>query len=276
MRRVRAASCTIRSTAPCATAAGPSRPPAARAAIERTSRPLTSRRRSTGAAARSIGEYEGRLRDIIHALKYERPAIDRAAARRVDAERRAPSCCATRTWWCRCRCIPVASARAASIRPTIWPGTLGLPVRPLLRRVIATRRRRSNCRRIERHRNVRDAFALAIPDCARRSPTKGCSRQGRPGCGRARRRCVDDGGDARGVRAGVEGGGRERSAGAYSSPSRDRTALSTSADTASLSLVRRRGAPSPAPAPPGAGSSRARGRAAAGRARTCRAPPACA
>jgi hypothetical protein len=60
-------------------------------------------------------------------------------------------------------------------------------------------------------------------------------RTGAQGC--ARRRCEYDGCDVECVRVGPASGGRARSAGAYRSPSRDATALMTSAATASFARV---------------------------------------
>jgi ComF family protein len=109
--------------------------------------------------AAAVGEYEDRLRDIIHALKYERRrsiAAPLGALMRVagadllqGADVVVP--------------VPLHPRRERS-RGFNQAGdlarALGLPVRPLLRRVRFTTSQ-IELPAEERHRNVHDAFALA-------------------------------------------------------------------------------------------------------------------
>ena len=80
-----------------------------------TSRPFHTNAIDTG---RSAGDYEGALRDIVHAFKYEGRrslasplgALMRDAGRDLLDDARAP---------CRCRCTRGAASIAASIRQPI-------------------------------------------------------------------------------------------------------------------------------------------------------------
>lgn len=109
----------------------------------------------------AIGEYEGRLRDIIHALKYERRrsispplgALMRAAGAQLlyGADIVVP--------------VPLHPSRERARgfnQADDLARALGPPVERLLRRVIATAPQ-VELPAAERHRNVRDAFRLAIP-----------------------------------------------------------------------------------------------------------------
>ena len=128
---------------------------------------------------------------------------------------------------CRCRCIRAANTAAASTRRTIWRCISVRRSLPLLKRVVFTRSQ-IDLPKHERQRNVRDAFALDGDSTDRRIPAHrswSCSSTMSSTTGATLEAC------ARVLKAER----RERSAGAYSSPSRDRTALITAADTASLS-----------------------------------------
>jgi ComF family protein len=109
--------------------------------------------------ARAIGSYEGALRAIVHALKYEgrrslaRPLADLMKHR--GAEVLAGSDCL----------VPVplhpTRRRARGFNQALdLARHLGVPVRKALRRVRATPTQ-TGLPAAQRHRNVRDAFALA-------------------------------------------------------------------------------------------------------------------
>jgi ComF family protein len=108
--------------------------------------------------AAAIGEYEGSLRDIIHALKYEGRrsiapplgALMRSAG--ADVLRGADAVVP----------VPLHPRRERSRgfnQADDLARALGLPVRPLLRRVRYTTSQ-IELPKDERHRNVHDAFAL--------------------------------------------------------------------------------------------------------------------
>lgn len=109
----------------------------------------------------AIGDYEGRLRDIIHALKYDRRrsiapplgAMMRAAAAPLlrDALLVVP--------------VPLHPSRERTRgfnQAEDLARALGPPVRRLLKRVVATVPQ-VDLPAAERHRNVRDAFVLSLP-----------------------------------------------------------------------------------------------------------------
>jgi predicted amidophosphoribosyltransferase len=109
----------------------------------------------------AIGEYEGRLRDIIHAFKYDgrrsiAPLLGglmRAAGSHLlhDADVAVP--------------VPLHRRRERARgfnQAEDLARMLGLPVKRLVRRVIATAPQ-VELPATERHRNVRDAFALSFP-----------------------------------------------------------------------------------------------------------------
>lgn len=109
----------------------------------------------------AIGEYEGRLRDIIHALKYERRrsiapplgSLMRTAAAPLlhDAHVVVP--------------VPLHPSRERSRgfnQAEDLARALGPPVHRLLRRVVATIPQ-VELPATERHRNVRDAFVASFP-----------------------------------------------------------------------------------------------------------------
>ncbi|MEO8677729.1 MAG: ComF family protein [Vicinamibacterales bacterium] len=109
----------------------------------------------------AIGEYEGCLRDIIHALKYERRrsiaptlgALMRAAGAHLlhDADVVVPVPLHPRRQ--RVRGFNQAEDLARALGP---------PVSKVLKRVVATVPQ-VDLPAAERHRNVRDAFRLAVP-----------------------------------------------------------------------------------------------------------------
>ena len=191
----------IRWTAPSARAAGPIASGTSRSPL---ARPCAPAEPSPVDWAVRDRRYEGRLRDIIHALKYERRRSIAPPLGRLMRERGARPCSRCRRRWSPSRCIRAGSANAASTRPTISRGTW------LARRATAAARA-VHAPQVElpaaaRHQNVRDAFALSgrLPEVASRFPT--------PGGDRAGRRRRDDGRDAGGVRAGVEAAGARRCA----------------------------------------------------------------
>jgi ComF family protein len=109
--------------------------------------------------ARAIGSYEGALRSIVHALKYEgRRSLARPLAdlmRERGAEVLAGSDCL----------VPVplhpTRRRARGFNQALdLARHLGRPVRKALRRVRATPTQ-TGLPAAQRHRNVRDAFAMA-------------------------------------------------------------------------------------------------------------------
>ncbi len=109
--------------------------------------------------AAAVGEYEGSLRDIIHALKYERrrsiaPPLG-ALMRTAGAELLQGADVVVP--------VPLHPRRERSRgfnQADDLARALGLPVQPLLRRVRFTTSQ-IELPTDERHRNVRDAFALA-------------------------------------------------------------------------------------------------------------------
>ena len=116
--------------------------------------------------AAAIGEYEGSLRDIIHALKYEGRrsiapplgALMRSAGADLlhGADVVVP--------------VPLHPRRERSRgfnQADDLARTLGLPVRPLLRRVRYTTSQ-IKLPKDERHRNVRDAFEYCRPALSER------------------------------------------------------------------------------------------------------------
>ena len=167
------------------------------------------------AAARAIGAYDGSLRAIVHALKYERRPIAGAAAG--------------------ARCMREARRGAAGGRRPRRAGAAA--PRRAHGRAASTRRRSSarhlgaaDGRRAARVRGDAVADGPAGGAAAReraRTPSRCAARRGvSTGCDdRAGRRCEHDRRDAGGVRARAAGGGRARGPRAYGSASRVSTAL---------------------------------------------------
>ncbi len=110
---------------------------------------------------RAIGEYAGTLRQIVHALKY---GGRRSIARRLSILMRTQGAAVLDGADC---VVPVPlhprrlRQRGFNQAADLAAG-LGVPVRPLLRRVRATPSQ-VDLPAAQRHRNVRDAFALAGP-----------------------------------------------------------------------------------------------------------------
>jgi len=109
----------------------------------------------------AIGEYEGRLRDIIHALKYDKR---RSISRRLGSLMRTAGASVLRDADV---VVPVPLHRSRERARGFNQAhelarVLGPPVRQLLRRVIATVPQ-VELPAAERRRNVRDAFRLAFP-----------------------------------------------------------------------------------------------------------------
>jgi ComF family protein len=111
--------------------------------------------------SRAVGPYEGRLREIVHALKYD---ARRSIAPRLASMMRAAGADALDSADC---VVPVPlhprreRARGFNQADDLARG-LGLPVVPLLRRIKATPPQ-VDLPASERARNVRDAFQLARP-----------------------------------------------------------------------------------------------------------------
>ena len=151
--------------------------PADKAAVRLTSGAFSERLGSNSAVdwAAAIGEYEGRLRDIIHALKYEGRrsiapplgALMRSAG--ADLLRGADVVVP----------VPLHPRRERSRgfnQADDLARALGVPVRPLLRRIRYTTSQ-IELPKDERRRNVHDAFAL------RRAPGSLRLRSGQAGLG---------------------------------------------------------------------------------------------
>jgi len=121
--------------------------------------PACRRRPPLVAAARAVGPYEGRLRDIIHAFKYDkrrtlaRPlaALMREAGRDITAG--ADAAVPVPLHWLRRR-------RRGFNQAALLASALGLPVCHALRRSRRTRAQ-AGLHAGERHRNVSGAFRLA-------------------------------------------------------------------------------------------------------------------
>lgn len=131
----------------------------------------------------AIGEYDGRLRDIIHALKYERRrsisptlgSLMRAAGAGLlhNADIVVP--------------VPLHPSRERARgfnQAEDLARALGPPVRQLLKRVIATVPQ-VELPATERHRNVRDAFALSFPTSKKLPTISGIVPTGEPAPTRA-------------------------------------------------------------------------------------------
>ena len=155
---------------------------------------LPARRRASSTARAPIGAYDGALRAIVHALKYDgrrslaRPlgALMRDARRRRARRRRRASC--------RCRSIRRGGAQRGFNQAADLARHLGLPVVPALRRVRAT---------ADADRPARGAASPQRPRRVRAS-TRAAARARRRDR-RAGRRCEHDGRDAGCVRARAEG-----------------------------------------------------------------------
>ena len=127
--------------------------------VERSRCPRCRRRRGAVTRSRAIGAYDGALRDIVHALKYDGR---RQLAQRLGA-RLAASAADLIAGADVAVPVPLHPARrrargynqAADIARS-----LGLPVLPALRRIRATRSQ-TDLPASRRHANVRSAFALA-------------------------------------------------------------------------------------------------------------------
>ena len=159
--------------------------------------------------ARAIGAYDGALRAIVHALKYEgRRSLARPLGRLMrerGADMLAGATCVVP--------VPLHPSRRRHRgfnQAADLARHMGMPVRPALRRVRATPTQ-TGLPAGRRHRNVRDAFAATRAAAVDR---RGC---------RVDRRCEHDRRDARSVRAGAETGRCRGSARAYGSPSRRTT-----------------------------------------------------
>ena len=117
--------------------------------------------------ARSAGRYDGSLRELIHAFKYEQPPGARASRWRRDcATAGAATCSTARTPWCRCRCIRCARLR----RGFNQADDLARAPRPAgLARAAADASRAAagqRCRPSRRHANVNAPTRSACAACA--------------------------------------------------------------------------------------------------------------
>jgi predicted amidophosphoribosyltransferase len=125
----------------------------------------------------AIGEYDGRLRDIIHALKYEhRRSIARPLGelmREYGADLLRDADCVTP--------VPLHPRRERSRgfnQSEDLAQQLGLPIRRMLRRVVATRSQ-IDLPANERHANVRNAFEF-FPAGLLTAPRAATAAQGVP------------------------------------------------------------------------------------------------
>ena len=107
----------------------------------------------------AVDRYEGRMKDIIHALKYERRRSISPRARRADAERGAGSAARRR----RGRAVPLHPRREYQRgfnQAEDLARQLGVPVMPLLKRVVFTQSQ-IELPKDQRQENVKDAFAFS-------------------------------------------------------------------------------------------------------------------
>jgi ComF family protein len=119
--------------------------------------------------AAAVGEYDGCLRDIIHALKYEgrrsiAPPLG-ALMRSAGADLLRGACAVVP--------VPLHPRRERSRgfnQADDLARTLGVPVRPLLRRIRYTTSQ-IELPKDERHRNVHEAFEFRSPEPGARSPS---------------------------------------------------------------------------------------------------------
>ena len=119
----------------------------------------------------AIDAYDGRMKDIIHALKYDRR---RTISPRLGDLMREHGAVLLREADC---VVPVPLHPRGFNQAHDLAIHLGLPVVTLLRRVIHTQSQ-IDLPREERHRNVRDAFAFQ-PACPERDPFGLTSRSSR-------------------------------------------------------------------------------------------------
>ena len=173
----------------------------------------------------AVDRYEGRMKEVIHALKYERRRSIAPPLGELMRDDAARGSCSDADVVVPVPLHPRREYQRGFNQADDLARHLGVPVVPLLKRVVFTQSQ-IELPKEERHRNVKDAFAFA-PDPRSLIPDPGIvvlvddvSTTGATldACARVLKSC-----------------GREGSAGAYSSPSRERTALITSAETASLS-----------------------------------------
>ena len=98
-------------------------------------------------SSRAIGPYEGTLRAILHAFKYDgRRSLARGLGR-ADARARRGRCSPAPTWWCRCRCTAARHRARGSIRRASWHGISVCRLADALRADRGDSRRRPTCRR---------------------------------------------------------------------------------------------------------------------------------
>ena len=188
-------------------------------------------------AARSAGLYDGTLRTLIHAFKYQRRRMLAAPARRLMSPRRDAAAGGRRRGGARAAASPADPA--SRFQPGRRPGSA-----PRLARLAAPAARAPRsaasraCLPHRRARNVSGAFARALAVHDWRSGAPSPPRAAARHCGADRRR-DDHRSDAGRLQPRAGRGRRQECAGADGGASRDSTACATAAATSSFDAPRR-------------------------------------